>query len=143
MKTNTTVNLAVVLLLGLAAPATLAQMDLDWHTIDAGGELYCTGGTIELSGTIGQYDNFHMYNGDIEFYGGFWSITSYASLIGDMDCNGVWNFDDIEPFVTAMVDRDQYEALYDCNWYNADCNGDGFITFDDINAFIDLLVGAG
>ncbi|MEW6250173.1 MAG: M14 family zinc carboxypeptidase [Planctomycetota bacterium] len=60
--------------------------------------------------------------------------------VGDMNCDGVVNFDDINPFVLALSDRNAYEAAYpNCRWLNADVNGDGVVNFDDINPFVALL----
>jgi len=60
--------------------------------------------------------------------------------LGDLDCSGSVDFDDINPFVLALSGQAAYEAQYpDCNWLNADCNGDGSVDFDDINAFVALL----
>jgi hypothetical protein len=45
---------------------------------------------------------------------------------GDVNCDGRVDFDDINPFVLALVGADGYYGQYpDCNWRNADCNGDG------------------
>lgn len=61
-------------------------------------------------------------------------------LLGDMDCDGDVDFDDISPFVVALSGADAYYAQYiGCNWYNADCNEDATVNFDDIAAFVDLL----
>jgi hypothetical protein len=61
---------------------------------------------------------------------------------GDMNCDGLVNYRDINAFVLAQ----RGEALYygqhpECHWYNADCNSNGSVGFDDINPFIDLLSG--
>ncbi len=62
-------------------------------------------------------------------------------LLGDMDCSGAVDFDDISPFVLALSGEAAYYGQYpDCNWMNADCNEDGDVDFDDINAFV-LLIG--
>ncbi len=62
--------------------------------------------------------------------------------VGDMNCDHAINFDDITPFVTALVSQEDYEAQYpDCQWLNGDCDGNDTVNFDDINGFIDLLVG--
>jgi hypothetical protein len=61
---------------------------------------------------------------------------------GDLNCNGVVDFEDINPFVIAITSQASYQAAYpDCNWLNGDCNGDGYVDFDDINGFIVLLSG--
>jgi hypothetical protein len=65
------------------------------------------------------------------------------STPGDMNCDGVVNFDDINPFVLALGDPAAYNAAYpNCDILNADCNADGLVNFDDINAFVALLAGA-
>ncbi len=62
---------------------------------------------------------------------------------GDLNCDGYKNFDDIEPFVLALVDQDQYEDQYpDCEWVSADCNVDGSVNFDDISAFVTALTAS-
>ncbi len=59
---------------------------------------------------------------------------------GDLDCDGDVDFDDIDPFVTALAGEVGYLSAYpECNWYNADCDGDNDVDFDDIDAFVDLL----
>lgn len=59
---------------------------------------------------------------------------------GDMNCDGEVDFDDINPFVLALIDRGQYELQYpDCNWHNADTSRDGKVDFNDINPFVMLL----
>jgi hypothetical protein len=61
---------------------------------------------------------------------------------GDLNCDGVVNFDDINPFVLALSDPAGYSAAYpNCSIQNGDCNGDGLVDFDDINAFVALLSG--
>jgi hypothetical protein len=60
---------------------------------------------------------------------------------GDMNCDGHVDFDDINPFVTALVSHAQYVARYPgCRSENADCNQDGHVDFDDINPFVACLV---
>ena len=63
------------------------------------------------------------------------------TLFGDMNCDGEINFDDITPFVLALVSAGDYQAIYPlCFWMHADCNDDGTVNFDDIDGFIELLV---
>ena len=62
--------------------------------------------------------------------------------LGDLNCDGLLDFDDINPFVLALGDPAGYLAAYpDCNALYADCNADGAVDFDDINAFVALLGG--
>jgi hypothetical protein len=63
-------------------------------------------------------------------------------LRADMNCDGAVNFDDINPFVTALISRAGYEARYPtCLWLNGDINDDDSVDFDDINPFVACLVG--
>ncbi len=61
---------------------------------------------------------------------------------GDLNCDGVVNFDDIDPFVLALNGQAGYEAAFpNCAYANADCNNDQAVNFDDIDAFVALLAG--
>jgi subtilisin family serine protease len=63
---------------------------------------------------------------------------------GDMNCDGSVDFDDIDPFVTALTDPSQYEAQYpDCRLLNGDVNGDQDVNFDDIDGFVECIVNGG
>ena len=63
---------------------------------------------------------------------------------GDLDCSGSINFDDIDPFVLALVSQSGYESQYpDCNYFNGDIDGNGIVNFDDIDGFVDRLVLGG
>jgi len=64
--------------------------------------------------------------------------------LGDLNCDGRVDFDDIDAFVLALGGAAAYEAAYpDCQWLNGDCNGDGTVNFDDIDAFVAVLSGQG
>ncbi|MBU0640895.1 MAG: hypothetical protein KKB50_18670 [Planctomycetes bacterium] len=132
--------------IALLAATTVAADDftLDWWTIDDGGEMWTTGGDFELSGTIGQPDasTTPMSGGDFELVGGFWSGVGPAFEIGDMNCDGVINGFDIDPFVLALLGPDYYYAQYpDCDHMLADINRDGEVNGFDIDAFVELLIG--
>jgi hypothetical protein len=61
-------------------------------------------------------------------------------LRGDGNCDGVVDFDDVSPFVSALVDQARDEVRYPgCPWLNADINGDAGVDFDDINPFVECL----
>ncbi len=63
-------------------------------------------------------------------------------VLGDLNCDGVVDFDDINPFVLALSDPASYQLAFpDCNYLNADCDQDGDVDFADINAFVALLSG--
>jgi len=59
---------------------------------------------------------------------------------GDMNCDGIVNAFDIDPFVLAITDADAYAAVHpDCNIYAGDVNEDGSINAFDIDPFVLLL----
>jgi hypothetical protein len=59
---------------------------------------------------------------------------------GDLNCDGSFNFGDINPFVIALVSPAQYATLFpDCPILNGDINGDGSVNFGDINPFVELM----
>jgi hypothetical protein len=55
-----------------------------------------------------------------------------------LNCDGVVDFDDIDPFVAALScpDGDPNCWQSTCPWLNGDCDGDGNVTFDDIDPFV-------
>lgn len=62
---------------------------------------------------------------------------------GDLNCDGVFDFFDIDPFVVALFQRSNYALLYpDCDVTLADLTGDGFVDFFDIDAFVLCLFGS-
>jgi hypothetical protein len=64
--------------------------------------------------------------------------------MGDMNCDGFVDFDDINPFVMALISHDGYVSAYpDCRYGNADCDNNGYVDFDDINPFVECLVRGG
>lgn len=74
------------------------------------------------------------------FYAEEHFYVQVVGVIGDMNCDGLVDFGDINPFVKALTNPVGYDAAYpNCTRFHADCNGDGFVDFLDINGFIDLL----
>lgn len=68
-----------------------------------------------------------------------WSVQINA-VPGDLNCDGVLSYADINPFVLALAGFSTYHnAQPDCYWRNADCNSDGVVTYADINPFVALL----
>lgn len=63
-------------------------------------------------------------------------------LLGDLNCDGGVDFDDIDAFVLALGGQAGYYSRYPaCRWLNADCNQDGDVDFDDVDPFVALLGG--
>ncbi len=76
-------------------------LDVNWHTVDAGGG-YSAGGDYELRGTIGQSDTVAMVGGDFQLQGGFWAGIDDAPCPGDLDHNGVVELADLAGFLAAF-----------------------------------------
>ncbi|MBP7746696.1 MAG: hypothetical protein KA383_11250 [Phycisphaerae bacterium] len=65
-------------------------------------------------------------------------------LPGDLNCDGVVDFKDINPFILALTNPATWHAMYPgCNIANGDISGDGLFNFGDINPFVTLLSGGG
>lgn len=136
-----------IILLVILAGAAIASADyqIDWFTFDGGGAQSLIGGEFSLSGTIGQPDaSATLSGGGFELTGGFWAGVGNQvhELPGDLNCDGVVNNFDIDPFVTALTDPAQYEIMYpDCDINNGDVNGDNAVNNFDIDPFVELLTG--
>ena len=63
-----------------------------------------------------------------------------GGLLGDLNCDGTVNAFDIEPFLLALFEPNEYETQYpDCDINNGDTNGDGTVNAFDIEPFLTLL----
>ncbi len=63
---------------------------------------------------------------------------------GDLNCDGLVDNADIDPFVLALTDPASYAASYpDCAIDLADVNGDGAVDNGDIDAFVACLLNGG
>ncbi len=110
-----------------------------WHTtlVDEGGEdfgAYC-------SLAILPYGEPAIVYKDPEN-----ELVKYAVRLrlGDLNCDGVIDFFDIDGFVLAVTDPAGYDEAYPgCERFHADCNGDGAVDFFDIDTFVALIIGAG
>jgi hypothetical protein len=64
---------------------------------------------------------------------------------GDLNCDGLINGYDIDPFVTALISAPDFEDYYaeypDCDGMRADVNHDGYANGYDIDPFVLLLTG--
>ena len=61
---------------------------------------------------------------------------------GDLNCDGVVGFGDINPFVLRLSNPSAYFSQFpDCPNANGDISGDGAVDFADINPFVALLSG--
>ncbi len=105
------------------------------------------------TGTL-TYSNTAGFNSVVVHYaappptGGDWGpifmadnmVVTRMPLTGDLNCDGVVNFLDINPFVLALSDTVAYATQFPyCNILNGDVNHDGVVNFADINPFVALL----
>jgi hypothetical protein len=72
------------------------------------------------------------------------SLGLPAFIVGDLNCDGVVGFSDINPFVMYLSNYEVWQTTYaGCPAANGDINGDGvYPSFADINPFVALLTGA-
>jgi hypothetical protein len=111
--------------------------EIPWHTLDGGGAMHTTGGSFELSGTIGQTDassfSAPMVGGSFELVGGFWHpATTTCVCPGDMNFDGQRNGGDIQQFTLCMISGGSCSC--------ADVDGAPGLTNDDVGVFVsDLL----
>ncbi|MBL8877501.1 MAG: hypothetical protein JNG88_00150 [Phycisphaerales bacterium] len=72
-------------------------------------------------------------------------VTQAAmQLLGDLDCDGLINNFDIDPFVLGLTDPAAYAAAYPaCDATNGDVNRDGVLNNFDIDPFVLCILSSG
>ncbi len=81
------------------------------------------------SKTEAAIDAVHIFN-----------LSCETALPGDVNCDGVVNALDIDPFVLVLTDPGGYAEQYpQCDPASADINGDGALDAFDVDPFIELL----
>ena len=124
-STMTALPLVCIGLLAAAAPAL--AYDLSWFTVDGGGAMFTTGGTYELSGTIGQADaSGPMTGGTFSLVGGFWALPATVPCPGDGDGDADVDQDDLD-LVLFNFGTPQPPGT------NGDVDGDGDVDQDDLD----------
>ncbi len=99
-----------------------------------GGEMWSTGGTFELGGTIGQADAGAMTGGTYTLTGGFWALPS-CWCVADMNNDGLRNGNDIQAFVDCIISGGSNCAC-------ADIETNGVLNMTDATMFVNgLLAG--
>jgi len=93
-----------------------------------------------------QYTRTAVYSGQIpglNVTGTLTGVEIIPNPVGDMNCDGVWNAFDIDPFVLALTDPLAYgQAFPECDYQHADVNCDGMVNAFDIDPFVVLLTGS-
>jgi hypothetical protein len=113
------------------AIAVLADdFEIDWYTVDSGGEMFTIGGDFELSGTIGQPDaGAVMTGGDFELTGGFW-IGVEEFCFGDLDGDGTIGLADLTQLLA------HYGMMSGASYEDGDLDGDGAVGLADLQALL-------
>jgi hypothetical protein len=82
---------------------------------------------------------------DVNFYFSFIDFRDPVTLfpLGDANGDGSLDFGDLEPFVLALIDPDQYADTYPNVDPNRvlDFDGDRSFGFGDIDGFVNALLG--
>ena len=64
------------------------------------------------------------------------------STVGDLNCDGLVNHFDIDPFILGLADPGGYSAAYPrCHLLNGDCNNDGQVTVDELLTLANIALG--
>ncbi len=111
----------------------------DSPCIDAGDPNYATlPQELDLAGHLRVWDG----NGQGARRIDMGALEFAAPEPGDLNCDGLVNFGDINPFVLALSDPAAYAQQFpDCSIAVADINRDGRVDFGDINPLVELLSG--
>jgi hypothetical protein len=123
---------AVGSLLAISLGVAYADYALDWHTIDGGGEMRSTGGSYELSGTVGQPDAGEMSGGTYSLTGGFW----FGQAPGDCDYDGDVDLGDFADFAACLLGPGGGLGP-DCTCFDLDDSGD--VDLADFAAFQEVF----
>ena len=126
--------LGVLVMVGV----TPAQVhDLDWYTVDGGGVMFSTGGSLELSGSVGQPDAGPPGGASSASYaltGGFW----FGVGPGDCDQDGDVDLGDFADFQACLGGPGGGLGI-GCECFDFDFNGD--VDTRDFAEFQVLLPG--
>ena len=127
--------LSCITWIGAVAGAASAQYQIDWFTVDGGGVMHSTGGTFDLSATIGQPDAAPpptMFSGTHELMSGVWQVTQVCYCPGDVNGDGKRNGDDVAKFIGCLISGGSCPC--------ADVDGTNGVALGDVTAFVaDLL----
>ncbi len=140
---RSTARLVFLALLSVSTTQAFADLRIDCYAIGGGG--VSTGGGFAVAGSIGQHDAGSSAGGVYSVDGGYWTCAAGVACPGsrgDANCDGIVDFFDIDPFLTALFAPSDYVDLH-CNGLfcsvDTDCNG--AVDFFDIDAFLSCLFG--
>ncbi len=109
---------------------------IERHTLDSGGIMRSSVGTLELSGTLGQMDaGTVLSGGSLSLTGGFWFRLSQ----GDCNEDGTIDLEDFSQMV-GCFGGPHYSGLKDyCLCFDVDEDGD--VDLQDFSVFQDVFGG--
>jgi hypothetical protein len=116
----------------------------NWQALGSG----ISGSSMPMVFALAVFNGELIAGGDFTTAGGHpvshiarWACTP---CLGDLNCDGVIDFGDINPFVAHLCNFDGWQAAHPgCPPQNGDINGDGTCgqgSFGDINPFVELLI---
>lgn len=72
---------------------------------------------------------------------GFGFGDTCDGLIGDMNCDGLINTEDIDVFALRLIFPTVYSESYpECDPLAGDCSGDGIVSTSDIDCFVAIIL---
>ncbi len=130
--------------------AVVVDLDDDWTEVYYDDELVAgyawTGGVLGGGGgalSIAAVD-LYAHGSTAVFYDDLFLQPPAPFDVGDLNCDGLINAFDIDPFVLALTDPELHAEMYpDCDYMLADINGDGLVNAFDIDPFVQCLTGGG
>lgn len=124
---------SAALLCGPAAAQTGPQFDLDWRSIDGGGQMFSTSRAFELGGTIGQPDAVQLATGGgFELVGGFWAVALVGQTTpctGDLNGDGSIDISDLAQLLAHF-------GMAGASFEDGDSDGDGDVDISDLAALL-------
>ena len=130
------ITIALLYATFLPSISAMAQFDLPWYTVDAGGAINTSGGVFELSGTIGQSDassfNQPLAGGIFELVGGFWPVAAGCTCPGDLNGDCVVDISDL----TALLAAFGCCSPNPCYHAAADIDGSGCVDISDLSILL-------
>lgn len=95
--------------------------EIPWYTIDGGGVMNSSGGSFDLSGTIGQADAGQvMTGGNFSMTGGFW----FPVVTGDCNVDGAVTANDYSEFQMCVSGQGGGLPMTSCSCSDFDSDND-------------------
>jgi len=135
---------AIVLLAFGLYDTSVGQYEINWHTIEGGGDMGTVGGSYTLSGTIGQSDARNhpapMIGSIYEMLGGFWVVPPCLTVAYDFDADCDVDLDDVKHFVSCVSGPQMVQTDPGC--LNADFDLDEDVDLEDFGLLQRCFSGA-